>query len=37
MMHESVREARKEEIQMLTEKIYEINKPVVRRIRLKQN
>ena len=37
MMHERVREARTEEIQMLTEKIYEINKPVVRRIRLKQD
>lgn len=36
MMHESVREARLEEIGLLTKKIYRINKPVVHRITLRK-
>jgi len=36
LMHESVREARMEEIELLTKKIYAANKPVTHRITLKQ-
>ncbi|MCM1177921.1 MAG: SGNH/GDSL hydrolase family protein [Clostridium sp.] len=36
MMHDSVREARQKEMELLTEKIYSINKPVVHRISLRK-
>ncbi|HOK35648.1 MAG TPA: SGNH/GDSL hydrolase family protein [Paludibacteraceae bacterium] len=36
MMHKSVREAREEEMKLLISKIYEINKPVTRKITLKK-
>lgn len=36
MMHPAVREARQQEIEVLTSKIYEINKPVVRKMVLRK-
>ncbi len=36
LMHESVREARWEQHQVLVDKIYEINKPVVRKVELRK-
>jgi hypothetical protein len=36
LMSEAVRDARKQEMEILVNKIYEVNKPVTRKVQLRQ-